>query len=129
MLITFSVCMLRDSSPTLSYANAGHLSAFLVRGENAVTFCAEGPALGFDRDSVYLDANREVSPGDRIVLRTDGLRELGHDMLIAEDDFGRMLAGATTSPDYNGAVLESVRAAAGQAPFTDDATLLTAFIL
>jgi phosphoserine phosphatase RsbU/P len=129
MLITFSVCMLSDSSPALSYANAGHLALFLVREGTAVAFNAEGAALGFDRESAYLEESREVRPGDFVVLRTDGLRELGRDLLVTEDDFGRMLTNAAQAEDYNGAVLESVRTAVGDAPFTDDATLLTAFIL
>ena len=129
MLVTFFVCMLGASCGTLRYSNAGHLPAFLLRGGMATPFKVQGPALGFACKAEYADASLEMNPGDRIVLRTDGLREIGRDIVIGDEAFGKMLSGASASKDFNAAVLDSIRREAGETQFTDDATLLTATLL
>ena len=64
------------------YANAGHpMPFFLHRAQKTVeTLCpasfTPGSALGVFNDSTYTTAARPITPGDAIILYTDGLFEV-----------------------------------------------------
>jgi sigma-B regulation protein RsbU (phosphoserine phosphatase) len=65
-----------DPTGALTYVNAGHNPAFLVRGSGE---CAElgptGPVLGFDEATEYRQARAQLEPGDFVLLYTDGVTE------------------------------------------------------
>jgi len=126
LLVTFCVCLLDSTSCTLTYASAGHLPIHVVRGGQAIPLRAAGMGIGFQPDSTYSDHSFTVTAGDRIVLHTDGLRELGPELTIDDDRFACILASAAGQPAYEASVLGAVRAQAGGVPFTDDVTLLSA---
>jgi len=63
---------------SLSYSSAGHPPALLRRADTGTVIRltdARGPVLGPFADSVFSDATMLVSPGDVLVMYTDGLVE------------------------------------------------------
>ena len=74
-------------SRSLRYFNAGHFDPLLVNRDGAVTaLSGGGPPLGILRGFEYPMRSGVVSPGDLMVLYTDGLAEL--------EDAGRRQFGA-----------------------------------
>lgn len=83
---TFITCLYAVYDPydqTLSFANAGHMPAVLLRPDGSATLIAE--ALGMPLGVGERFAQRQVcfSPGQRLVLYTDGLVETHHHDLTA----------------------------------------------
>jgi sigma-B regulation protein RsbU (phosphoserine phosphatase) len=65
-----------DLTGVLTYVNAGHNPAFLVRsGGDCVELGPTGPVLGFDETTDYGEARAQLEPGDFVLLYTDGVTE------------------------------------------------------
>lgn len=63
----------------LTYTNAGHSPALLVRADGSHVRLEDGGAvLGVFRDWVYEQAEISLAPGDRLVLFSDGITEAGN---------------------------------------------------
>jgi phosphoserine phosphatase RsbU/P len=57
---------------------AGHPPALFIPKEGPIIFAAcENPCIGMMEDSSYVSESFDVAPGDRFILYTDGLVELG----------------------------------------------------
>lgn len=72
----------------LSYTNAGHFDPALVRQDGSVErLSGGGPPLGMFRNSEYLAQDKEIRPGDLLLLFTDGLTDLSDsaDQLFGEE--------------------------------------------
>jgi integral membrane sensor domain MASE1 len=72
------VVIFDPGTDSLSYSSAGHLPALLRRAETGAVIRlseASGPLLGPFADSVYEQAAVQLSPGDVLVMYTDGLVE------------------------------------------------------
>jgi len=76
-----------DSAGRLTYANAGHCAPLLVRmtGEMEKLEATSMP-VGLVPGAPFVLGHRDLAPGDRIVLYTDGVTEAQND---AGDFFGR----------------------------------------
>lgn len=104
-----------DKSQRLRYANCGHLSGLLVRRDQTVEWLAStGTVLGLFKEWVCSLDERQLFPGDTLVLYTDGITESFHS---DGEDFGeeRLLAAvlrhADAEPeDLIQALVEEVRA-------------------
>ena len=60
----------------LVYASAGHETAYLIRSSGRLeVLVATGMLLGIDPDATCELARLEISPGDTVVLLTDGVAE------------------------------------------------------
>lgn len=111
---------------SLRYVDAGHGHAYLHRAGGAVERLrgAGGPPLGVDANFVYGDATIGLSPGDRIILLSDGVLELA-------DRDGRMIGEAvfkpapeqSTAQGYADELLRRADAYCAGLPFQDDATI------
>jgi sigma-B regulation protein RsbU (phosphoserine phosphatase) len=131
MFVTALLCTLDTRTGELSFAIAGHESPMLVpsRGEPASIQGEGGPVLGLLENSEYPLNRVTLNPGDALVLFTDGVNEaqnvdgdfFGPDRLRAASAEGR----DEGTPGLTGSVLTSVRAFAGEAPQSDDITILT----
>ena len=123
-----------SGSGDLEYVNAGHNPPFLLRGRDGAmertgfAFDAGGPPLGLLRNSRYGTGVAKLSPGDLLIVFTDGVVE-------AEDpdagEFGESrleecAAGACrrTPSEICATVLDAVGDFASTAPQFDDITMV-----
>ncbi|MFO7654727.1 MAG: SpoIIE family protein phosphatase [Candidatus Krumholzibacteriia bacterium] len=87
----FATLVLAELDPPtgmLRYAGAGHTPPLLRRGDGAVAWLeASGPPLGLLAGATYADAKFALTPGDVLILYTDGITE-------ATDPDGRLLRTA-----------------------------------
>jgi sigma-B regulation protein RsbU (phosphoserine phosphatase) len=87
--ISFCYCVLDTETGELTYSNAGHYPAILVRGDGrAERLPAGGPVLGVFPDSPYEQGQVSLAPGDRLVLFTDGITEAHAADRTSEEEFG-----------------------------------------
>jgi len=69
-------CVLDVSDRTLTYARAGHPEPLLIHRDGTVTeLSAPGSLLGVFPDESYTSVSLGLSPGDRLVLYTDGAED------------------------------------------------------
>jgi len=70
------VCAVFDTTAaTLRYASAGHPPAWLWSDNEVRALRATGPLLTLDPHASYVSREHELSPGDVLLLYTDGLAE------------------------------------------------------
>jgi phosphoserine phosphatase RsbU/P len=76
MFVTVFCGLLDVSTGELRYANAGHNAPLLVSG-GAASFLegGRGPVVGIVEDARYVEGVRPMSPGDVLILYTDGVTE------------------------------------------------------
>jgi phosphoserine phosphatase RsbU/P len=131
MFVTAVLCTLDTVSGELAFAVAGHEAPVMVSNEgDPDSLAAEGgPVMGLLPGSEYPLNRVTLKPGDALVLFTDGVNEAQN---VEGDFFGpeRLRAAAAEgrgegTPGLTGAVLTAVRAFAGEAPQSDDITILT----
>ena len=136
--ITMLYAIIDVTSNQVTFARAGHELPLVVRrpsgGTPEVRFVAsEGMAVGMVPDAMFAesiaDRTEAFTPGDVLVLYTDGLTEAPNE---EDKEFSSArLADAVRSAldrtprELNDAVLEALRRFAGQIPQRDDFTLVT----
>ncbi|HSM03743.1 MAG TPA: GAF domain-containing SpoIIE family protein phosphatase, partial [Longimicrobiales bacterium] len=103
MYVSLFYGVLDTKAGTLTYANAGHPHAFLIRGDgDRDRLLATDPPVGFAGPDAYGEDSRTWDPArDRLLLFTDGLS----DTLTSED-----------VPDGEGLVLDTVSGALDDPP-------------
>jgi serine phosphatase RsbU (regulator of sigma subunit) len=109
--------------------NAGHLPLLIRRVDGTVEqINSSGLPLGILEVASYSESTAVLSPGDVVVLFTDGLTEAED---TEEEEFGvdrvaEVVASIAdpTADELCDAILEAVDAHTGGAPLQDDATLL-----
>ena len=135
LFVTAIYCTLDSKTGQLHFARAGHPSPLRICGENKQIEVLSGqsnrvgPALGLLPGAHYNTSVTSLSPGDRILLFTDGLIE-------AEDGDGRQFGmdGLTTSLRGNlegadnllASIENDVRSFAGSNDLQDDVCLVMA---
>jgi len=74
--ITFLYAQLEGATRRLTYVNAGHNAPFVVRSDGSHERLREGGAvLGVFATRNYEMGSAQLSPGDRVILFTDGVTE------------------------------------------------------
>jgi phosphoserine phosphatase RsbU/P len=125
--VTFFYGVLDADRRTLQYCNAGHLTPILLSGHSTRLLPASGAVLGVFPEWKYEDAIVELTPGDNLLLFTDGITEVeGADGEEFGEDGLATLARANrggSAAALNSAVLSEVTAYC-QGRFQDDATLM-----
>jgi phosphoserine phosphatase RsbU/P len=133
--ISFFYCTVDTDLGVLTYANAGHYPAILVRVDGSVErLSTGGPVLGVFADASYDQRQIAIASGDRLILFTDGITEVrpagidpqdprhvefGEDALIALANDHR----SCSAPALQARLTAAVSAFAG-GTFQDDATLI-----
>lgn len=119
-----------ERAGVLTYCNAGHNPALLLRADGGVEpLTAGGTVLGLFEDSAYNYSRVELRPGDLLLLYTDGLsesrrdgEELGSEGLI---DLMRRCAHLPAQQIADRLAREAVRLAP-RGQLEDDVTLVVA---
>jgi sigma-B regulation protein RsbU (phosphoserine phosphatase) len=127
-------CYHDPAAHSLSYVNAGHCPPLLARRNGSkveiVSLQAGGPVLGILPDARYEQARLEVSPGDVLVMYSDGLIEAENS---AGQEYGEArlrevlaaVSGEGAEP-IRGSILASLAAFRGDTELRDDLTIVVA---
>lgn len=118
-----------DSAGCLTYANAGHCAPLLVRMTGQIEKLeATSMPVGLVAEASFQLEHRDLAPGDRIVLYTDGVTEAQNE---AGEFFGRkrlreavQRAGGATCPELHAAIQKAVLDFTAGAEQADDLTLV-----
>ncbi len=130
MFVTVLYGVYEPKTGEFTYANGGHNSPLVVHsdGSSELLPLTDGVALGLMPDLDYLENTVTLSPGDTVVLYTDGVTEA---MDSQDNEFGneRLLEIFSDSPPHgckeaNEAVFQAVGDFAGDTPQSDDITCL-----
>ena len=131
LFVTMFYAVFDPASGELVYANGGHNPPLIVHADGRSTLLplTDGIALGVMPNLDYEQSTVALSPGDSLVLYTDGVTEA---MNSDDEEFGlerlRQVFTAARSNDAradNQAVFAAVQAFAGERPQFDDITCLT----
>jgi len=108
--------------------NAGQLAPYRISGGRVTALELPALPLGLFPAKSFPTAEYELAPGDRIVFLTDGLVEAvdGSDEAFGFERLEDMLRAnaAADAPTLRSAIVDAVRAHAGDRPLEDDCTLL-----
>ena len=119
---------LRDG--VFRYSNGGHNLPRLVRSDSRVEVLpsTENLVLGIAPGHEYRNGQVQLAPGDALFLYTDGITEAqnAHEEEFGEERLDAKLAGLGQGParEIVTAVVDEVRAFAGDAPQSDDITCI-----
>src|SRR5207245_10752057 len=130
-LSTLFLVLLDTATGEITYCNAGHPPAFLMRGEGLVESLSEGgPILGVLSSASFTNGKTAMLPGDTLVGYSDGALECRNSF---GDEFGSdgLVATACNSSSFAaGVTLFSVLAAVedftGSQRREDDISLIVA---
>lgn len=131
MFVTAFYAVLEPDTGRMRYVNAGHNPPYLISSQKGKPFDrlrATGMALGVMEDSVWGQKVIKFSPGDVLLLYTDGVTE-------AQDQLGRFYGerrlqevlrslGSRPAEEILEGVLSDLRSFTGGAPRQDDVTMI-----
>lgn len=131
LFVTVFYGILDPATGTLTYCNAGHNPPYLFSTQNggaAQALSKTGMALGVIEDVTWEQRTEYIEPGDVLVLYTDGVTEAqnAREALFGEErllEVTRANLGHSATDVLN-AVLAEVRGFVGDAPQSDDITLM-----
>ena len=87
---------------TFHYALAGHPAPMVVGASGEVTLLSgEGLVLGVDAHARFESYATRIEPGAGIVLYTDGLVELNHDLIAGTEQLERAVRAEMLAPSAN----------------------------
>ena len=129
--ITFFMCVLDAGTGDLVYSSAGHNPPLLVRANGKLEWLDFGNMpLGIVAATKYEEARERLSPGDVLVIYSDGVTDATNPQ---DEEFGEQRFAAVVSEhraETSSAILEAVNAAiahwAAGTPLPDDLTLIVA---
>ena len=131
MFVTLIYAVYDPSSRRLTFANGGHNTPVVVDADGHATRLplTGGVALGLVHDLEYQQSSVTLSPGDSVILYTDGVTEA---MNENEEEYGmeRLESLFSESPPTgartaNDVIFGSVIEFAGDASQSDDITCMT----
>ncbi len=131
MFVTVLYAVYDPANGALTYANGGHNAPLVVHadGRSDLLPLTDGVALGLVPDMEYQEDTFTLSPGDTVVLYTDGVSEAmnGDDEEFGNERLLKIFASSnpTNSEEANQAIFRAVDAFVGDAPQSDDITCLT----
>jgi phosphoserine phosphatase RsbU/P len=130
MFVTFLCAVFEPRSGRLALANAGHCRPVLLSLGSSPRWAVKdlGTALGFEPGITFERTELTLQEGDTFILYTDGVTEAfnSHEECYGSE---RLLADAQelqgqTAHEITKALLQKVRAFAGNAPQSDDIAVL-----
>ncbi len=130
MFVTLFYGILDADTQGITYVNAGHNPPLVCHYEDGSLeeLPATGIAVGALPDAEYVARTKALSPGDVLVLYTDGITEAENVRLemFGEDRLREVIrrSRALAAKEIIAEILESVRAFCGDHPQSDDITLM-----
>jgi sigma-B regulation protein RsbU (phosphoserine phosphatase) len=131
MFVTVFACILDLDSGVITYCDGGHEPPLCLRADGTLDPVPKlgGLVLGFSAAYQYESATIRLSPGDALILFTDGLTEAtdADNAMFTVERVGAALSGVVplAPPEAITAILlGAVRRFVGRAPQSDDLTLL-----
>ena len=130
MFVTVFYGILDQASGILTYARAGHDHPFVIHDGEVTSLAGRGMVLGLFESPTFVLSEESItlSPGDQLVLFTDGLTDVMNpagEMLSRERlaDLARQYAGLTPNA-FCHVLFESLDSFRGAAPQFDDMALV-----
>ena len=130
LFVTVFYAVLDPATGTLLYSNAGHNPPYHLQGDGGTVrpLTRTGMPVGILEDSTWAMGSVQLSPGDVLVLYTDGVTEaqdgqgafFGSEQLLATIQFNLN----RSAQDIQKAILTAIHQFAGGAPQFDDITLV-----
>ena len=114
----------------LSYANAGHNSAYLYRmgTKQEIWLRPTGPAIGLMEGFVIRKEDVKLEPGDILMLYTDGITEASNHQgtLWGEDNMAEIIRQSpnASAEQLIQKILKAMKDHTGESPLDDDVTLV-----
>ncbi|MEN6342481.1 MAG: SpoIIE family protein phosphatase [Methanospirillum sp.] len=130
MFVTLFYGVLDAQDRSFTYVNAGHNPPLICHGADGSfsELPATGIAIGAVEDAAYDAGMTVLTPGDVLVLYTDGITEAENEVqdMFGEDRLREAIVGARVLPaaEIVAAILGAVQAFAGTAAQSDDITLM-----
>ncbi len=125
-LVSVCVVVFDTDAATIRHASAGHPAAWLWQDSEMRALRATGPLLTLDPDATYHSRELPLTPGDLVLLYTDGLAEArSGGQLFGED---RIASIIRRDPGQDATTLAKVLLEAARdfaaAPLNDDVAIL-----
>jgi len=131
LFVTVFYAVLDPESGTLAFCNAGHNPAYLFPAQDVADpqeLGISGLPLGILEDGKWEQGSAEVAPGDMLVIYSDGITEAQNTdgALFGLERLRAVLQANRLCParDVHRAVLAKMRSFVGDAPQSDDVTLM-----
>lgn len=127
--VTVWIGMIDTDTGMLTYSNAGHTPPYII-GSDAVRRmeCPKGLVMGYSRKAKYTSETIQLDDGDAVFLYTDGVNEAFDEdqEQYGQERLSSALEGARglTPQSIVDHVREDVRSFVGDAPISDDITML-----
>ena len=106
---------------TVEYLNCGHLKPLLVGRDEVRRLEDNNLIVGIIPDAPYESHTLRLSPGDRILMTTDGITEAED---LAGEPFGEARLAETAKEQTLDQILARVESFASGVPFNDDCTMI-----
>jgi sigma-B regulation protein RsbU (phosphoserine phosphatase) len=127
---TFFFAVYDESTRSLTYTNAGHLSPLLFRNGNVAPLDSNGTVVGAFSFSKYDESSLTFNPGDLLVCYTDGITEPenAYGEMFGEERLIDLVKKHVHRDEHEivRIVFDTVRSWTGQPELFDDMTLLLA---
>ncbi|MBV8570914.1 MAG: PP2C family protein-serine/threonine phosphatase [Acidobacteriaceae bacterium] len=127
---TFFFAVFNQSTRTLTYTNAGHLSPLLFRNGQVVPLDSNGTVVGAFPFAKYDESCLTMHAGDLLVCYTDGITEPenAYGEMFGEERLIELVQKYSAREDHEilGIVLDAVRSWTASPELQDDMTLLIA---
>ena len=128
--IAFFFGLFDETTCTLTYTNAGHLSPLLFRKDEVTPLDSNGTVVGAFPFARYDESCVTLQPGDLLVCYTDGITEPenAYGEMFGEERLIELVKKHAAQDDHEiiRVVMDSVRSWTGSPELFDDMTLLLA---
>ena len=122
------VCVRADPTGRVEICNAGHCPPMVVRRTGVLRLDSSGFPLGIEHGDSYDKCSLDLSPGESLVLYTDGITEArdSSDRMYGANALQEVLAASRTTTPVRlaDACLRDLESFRSGAPRTDDITLM-----
>ena len=126
MFVTLFCGVLDLQTGRMRYCNAGHNAPVILSDSKEFLPAEPNLPLAIMKGMVYRVQERSLNPDDAIFLYTDGLTEAEDisKMQFGEERMMKSLSGRKTAQEHLDTISADVRAFVGEAPQSDDLTML-----